>query len=101
VVDLLLPFLHTPDVVREGDRLGIALRMRAGEAQQRQQALPVAEVLPDAFLEDLAELGPETLVRLGPVRGELVEHGQHAPDVAFPDRLDVPRLLEDLPRDVE
>ena len=71
------------------------------EAQQRSDARLVAEILADAFLQHLPELAPEDDVVLLAVLGHVLEHREHALGAAFPDRLHVAALLEDLARHVE
>ena len=71
------------------------------ESQQLGDSLRVPNILADTFLEHAAELPPEGRIGVGPLLREVVEQGEDPLDRCGPDRVDVPRVLQDLPRDVQ
>ncbi len=104
-VDLVLAFLHAPDVVGERHRLIAAVGQRRRKAQQAGDLLLVGEVLAHTFLEHLAEGFPEggvlLLVRRLIAVGQALEQGQHFLRAPRTDGVDVLRFLQDLARHVQ
>ena len=101
VPDDLLPGLHAADVVIQRNGRRRTIGPGRGEAQQFGDALAIAGVLGDAFLEHAAEGGPEGRILLRLVGGQLVEQIEDAFRAGTADAFDLAILLKDLAADVE
>ena len=101
VIDVLLAGLHTRDIVGQRDLVFVRAVLRAGKAQQRQDAFAIGRVFAGAFFEHLAELFPERLIFFGLVFGQTCDQVQTALGQSAAHGLNFRIFLQQLARDVQ
>ena len=78
VVDLILPLLHTADVILKRYRLVAITCLGRGKTHQLENTLTVSMIFCRALFEHLAKLFPELLVRLWVFLAKLLDHIERA-----------------------
>ena len=101
VIDLVLAFLRAREVVGQRHGLRRIAAMRRSKAQQLGDAFAVGRVFARAFLEHLAELGPEGRVVVLLVLGQVFQQRQDALGRPFANGAHVAAFLQNLARDVQ
>ena len=95
VIDFLLTFFHATDIICQRNVLFLLVRMRRGKTQKSRDLLAIGRILDYTFLQNLAELLPESGLFVGLFLAQVFKQTEYFLDRGGTNGIDGFAVLED------